>query len=362
MPPPNPHFSASRLTDLKQNLVNRGTDSALISAKESLYYYAGLTPQHPTEREAYLFVSLHQNLLYHSPFVAPPPHLPHLPMSHTYPLSKVISQFFSPQTTIGIEKINLTLTEFERLEQYLPQHQFTAIDSIISQQRLIKDTHEQKHLKTAGKIAHQVIRWCQTWLDQPTQVGITEIAVAQEIDHQLKLKSAEAPAFPTIVAFDQNSTFPHHVPNHTQLKPYSLILIDIGASVLQYKSDLTRTWSRQQLTDPLYKRIQSTVISAYRQAKKAAVPHVTATKLDLAARSIIEKAGYGDAFIHTTGHGIGLSAHELPHITSTDITALAPGVAFTIEPGIYLPGQFGYRHENTFIMTSKGAVSTTSNR
>jgi Xaa-Pro dipeptidase len=281
-------------------------------------------------------------------------------MTSAHPLSKILAQFFSSESAIGIEKTNLTLTEFERLEQYLPQHQFIAIDPLINQQRLIKDAHEQVYLKTAGVIAHQVIQWCQTWLSQDTQIGISEKVVAQEIDHHLRLKGGDAPAFPTIVAFDQNSALPHHVPNHTQLKPDSLILIDMGVSVNQYKSDLTRTWSRQKSTNPQLKRIQSVVMSAYRQAQKAATPNVAATAVDHAARTIIDKAGYGNAFIHTTGHGIGLSAHESPHVSSTDITPLSPGIAFTIEPGIYPDNQFGYRHENTFIMTNHGPINLTS--
>jgi Xaa-Pro dipeptidase len=356
----NPY--SHRIENFRKQLLISSIDAALISKKESIFYFTGLHPGHPTEREAYLFLSPSQILLFHSPFITPPSATACLPMSAINPLSKILVNFFNTCPVIGIEKSNLTLAEFERTQSYLPQHTFQAIDTIVAHQRMIKDDGEIRHLKKAGTIAATVLRWCRTWLDQQEAVGITEIAVAQEIESRLKQLGADGPAFPTIVAFDANSAKPHHWPDQTKLRPDSIILIDMGAGVNQYKSDLTRTWQRRTPANPLFAAVKKAVMGAYRQTVEVAQspPPLTANQLDSAARTVISKAGYGDQFIHSTGHGIGLEAHELPHISAADDTKISSGIAFTIEPGIYLPNQFGYRHENTFINTQSGLINLTA--
>lgn len=358
-PPANKPFGP-RISILRRKLTETGLDAALISKKESIFYYTGLPPQHPTEREAYLLISPHQLLLYHSPFIEVPVNLPAMPMSATQPLTKVFSSFLIHSATIGIETTNLSVSEHERIQAYLPEKSFLPLDTMIAEQRRLKDQSELELLRQAGTIAQQVIRSCRRWLNHNSAVGVTEIEVARKIDYRLRQLGADESAFPTIVAFDHNSAKPHHLPGNTRLQPNSIILIDMGASVHQYKSDLTRTWQRGS-TSAHFSQLKTIVHQAYARAKTTAhLPNILASSLDNAARSVIDQAGFADYFIHTTGHGIGLEAHELPHINSTDTTPLQTGSVFTIEPGIYLPHQFGYRHEDTFVMSPAGAIALTA--
>lgn len=360
-PPSNKPF-ASRITSFRKALGRNNIDAALISKKESIFYYTGLASQHPTEREAYLLISNSTLLLYHSPFIETPAQIPAIAMSPTHPLSKVFSSFFTGHSIIGIEKTNLSVSEYERTQSYVSSSAFETIDTIIATQRLIKDHVETLSLRKSGTIASQTLRYFKKILNSDAALGISEIEVAHRIDYRLKQLGADEPAFPTIVAFDQNSAKPHHRPSSAKLKTDSIILIDMGASLNQYKSDLTRTWLRNNSSNPLFNQVKSIVKQSYHQAKMAATPEVAASDIDSAARTVINQAGFADKFIHTTGHGIGLEAHELPHISSTDTAPLSPGLVFTIEPGIYLPGQFGYRHENTFLMTEDGPLNLTSSR
>lgn len=350
----------TRIDQLVANLVSRNIDAALISKKESIQYYSNLSPLHPTEREAYLLISPTKTLIYHSPFVTPPKNLPHLSMSSINPLSLTFANFFSNSHTIGIEKTNLTVAESDSLRQIAPKANLQAIDNLISTQRQIKDNLEIKTLKKSGQIAAKTIKYFHNWLNHDPAIGISEIELANQIDHHLRQLGANDSAFPTIVAFDQHSAKPHHVPTSAKLKPNSIILIDMGASLNSYKSDLTRTWQRGNQTTPLFKKIKTIVDTAYLKATQAAFLNTPASNLDAAARSHIANHGYQEQFIHTTGHGIGLEAHELPHVSASDTTKIKSGTVFTIEPGIYLSGKFGYRHENTFVMTKDGAVSITS--
>jgi len=356
----------TRLTKTKATLLSHQIHFAFISKKETLFYLTGLAPQHPTEREAFLLISPQNTTLCHSPFIDLPETTRQLincvPMTTTSLSQLAISIFSAPNPVIGIEKNNLTLAEYERLQASLPQAHFVSIDSHISTQTIIKDPNEQQLLMQAGQIAAKVIRKVHSLLLQPNQkAGLTEIQLAHFIDHELVLNGADGPAFPTIVAFDAHSANPHHIPNSTPLGPNSIVLIDMGADFQHYKSDLTRTWKLGRQSQSQFSAVKKAVMTSYQQAVRFASSAKTliANQLDAQARTVIGQAGFGPKFIHSTGHGIGLEAHEAPHINPTDHSPIQTNTAFTIEPGIYLPGQFGYRHENSFLLTSSRLICTT---
>ena len=183
--------------------------------------------------------------------------------------------------------------------------------------------------------------------------GATEREVAAAI-HTAHAEAGATTAF-AIVAFGANGAFPHHHAGDAVLADGMPVLIDSGARLNGYPSDMTRCRWVGDAPDPEYLRVAETVDVALRAGLEAARPGARARDVDAAAREVIAAAGYGEHFVHRTGHGIGIDGHEPPWITATSETVLAPGMTFSIEPGIYLPGRFGVRLEEVVVLTETGA-------
>jgi Xaa-Pro dipeptidase len=160
------------------------------------------------------------------------------------------------------------------------------------------------------------------------------------------------------VAFGENSANPHAVPTDRVLKSGDLILIDWGASFDGYLSDITRTFTFGEVDEELL-RIGEIVRQANHAGRHAGAAGVPAGTVDRAARAVIEAAGYGPAFFHRTGHGLGMEPHEAPYIYAENDQILSPGMTFTVEPGIYLPGKGGVRIEDDVVVTADGLQSLT---
>jgi Xaa-Pro dipeptidase len=189
------------------------------------------------------------------------------------------------------------------------------------------------------------------------KVGMSERQLASELTLQL-LRHGSEPEMPfsPIVASGPNSANPHGTPTDRPLSLGDLLILDWGATVNGYVSDLTRTFAIGE-PDPELARIAEIVAAANTAARDIAAPGVPASDVDQAARSVIEQAGYGKFFIHRTGHGLGLEGHEEPYIRGDNDQLLEEGMTFTIEPGIYLPNRGGVRVEDDFVITSDGGES-----
>ena len=222
---------------------------------------------------------------------------------------------------------------------------FTA--STIGKLRMIKDKSEQNILR---ENANQADTAMQNALSE-IQSGMTEDAVASVIQSSFSEQGA-LPQF-SIVASGPNSAFPHHQTGSRVLNDGDVVVIDLGGKFKGYASDITRM---AILGSPPgdYKMIHQIVEDAVCAALEAAKPGEVAKNVDKAARDVITKAGFGQYFIHRTGHGLGSEIHEPPYITATSDTILEPGMVFSIEPGIYIPGKFGIRLEEIVILNDKG--------
>jgi Xaa-Pro aminopeptidase len=185
------------------------------------------------------------------------------------------------------------------------------------------------------------------------RAGMTERELAAEIDYQMRLAGAEKPAFETIVAFQANSALPHARPGEAKIDRNGLFLVDMGSFRGGYASDMTRC---VHLGTPAAKtrKLYNAVLEAQLAAIDAVRPGVKAGSVDKIARQTLEKHGLHKAFVHSTGHGLGLEIHETPRIGKGDKTPLAAGMAITIEPGAYLQGQGGVRIEDTVLVTPTG--------
>jgi Xaa-Pro aminopeptidase len=183
--------------------------------------------------------------------------------------------------------------------------------------------------------------------------GMTEKALAGEIEYRMRLEGAEKPSFETIVAFGANSALPHAQPGETKIAGNGILLIDMGTMRGGYASDMTRC---VHLGNPGAKarKLYSAVLEAQQAALEAVKPGARGGDVDGAARKVLRRQGFGAAFVHSTGHGLGLEIHEAPRLGRGDETELVPGMVITIEPGAYLAGFGGVRIEDTVVVTRDG--------
>ncbi|MDD5155637.1 MAG: M24 family metallopeptidase, partial [Candidatus Omnitrophica bacterium] len=151
-----------------------------------------------------------------------------------------------------------------------------------------------------------------------------------------------------------NAAYPHHITSQKKLRSHEMVLIDMGVDYKGYKSDLTRTFFLGKIT-PLARKVYDAVRQAQEAAFRQIEPGVPAGRIDGAARQYLAQRGYGAFFGHHLGHGVGLEVHELPGISGGQNNTLMPGMVFTIEPGVYLPGKLGVRIEDMVLVTEKGA-------
>jgi len=179
--------------------------------------------------------------------------------------------------------------------------------------------------------------------------------VVAELERFIRYRGAANSAFEIIVAGGANSAFAHHIPGARKLRDRQNVLIDIGVDVCGYKSDLTRVFFLGKINS-LTRRIFDIVRVAQDRAIARIRPGVVASYVDSASREFITKKGYGKYFGHNLGHGVGLEVHEAPHISPRSQEILRPGMVFTVEPAIYLPGKFGIRIEDMVLVTDKGCV------
>lgn len=254
---------------------------------------------------------------------------------------------------LGVPRAHLTLDEYAQLSSALGASRLVATGGLISGLRVQKDAAEVALLRKAIRIQEESL--CNIL---PTiEPGQTEGEVCALLEYEMKSLGADGPSFETIIAAGGNSSRPHHRPTQAKLRAGQLLLIDWGACVRGYHGDLTRTFAIGKWPRP-FEDIYSIVLEAQLAAIDAIKPGVMSSDVDAAARNIITKAGYGEAFGHGTGHGIGLNIHEAPNLgqpsSARPPTALEPGMVVTVEPGIYLPGAGGVRIEDDVLVTERG--------
>jgi len=257
---------------------------------------------------------------------------------------------------IGVEAGRMRFLELAYLEKALPHVEIVDGDEVISGLRIKKDQGEIAKMTQAAKIAQEAILSMLKNLKE----GMTEKQIANELVIQLLRAGSDAHIpFSPIVSIGENSANPHAVPSERALQPGDLLLVDWGAGYKGYFSDITRTFTFGDVSAELQK-IGDIVLEANRAGRHAGKPGLTAGVVDRAARSVISGAGYAEFFIHRTGHGLGLEAHEAPYIYEANDFILGAGMTFTVEPGIYLPGKGGVRIEDDVVVTDSGLESLTN--
>ena len=354
-------MTQTRLDKLNASLSTGGLDSVVLNPGPTLSYLTGLN-FHLMERPVVLFFAKDQT---------PALVLPELELQKVANLPYKLQVFSYSENPaewdaafrkaaqalgldgkrIGVELRQLRLLEFRYVKNAAPEADFPDAGDALSQLRLRKDKTEVEAMRRAVQIAQSALEATIPLI----KIGMTEKELSAELVMQL-FKHGSEPEMPfsPIVSSGPNSANPHASPSDRKLQAGDLLVVDWGAAHGGYISDLTRTFAVGEV-DAEYAKIHKIVQEANAAGRAASKPGVPCASVDKAARDVIEQAGYGKYFTHRTGHGIGMEGHEDPYMRGDNMQLLEPGMAFTVEPGIYLAGRNGVRIEDNVVITESGA-------
>ncbi len=339
-----------------QTMQSRGVVALLVGAGADLQHLTGYRP-HPSERMTLLVLrddGRHQLIvpvLERPAAEAASPTVPIASFAEAEDPAVLVGEALrglDPTAPVGVGD-QLWATFFLGILRVWPQAKWVPASVVTRHVRMVKDEQDIAKLRRAGAAIDAVHRQMTTLL-RPNQ---TERQVGESIDAAMRAAGHDRSDF-VIVASGPNGASPHHERSDRVIADGDPVVVDIGGPVHGWYSDCTRNYVVGDAPQG-YHDAFSVLQTAQEAAVAKAGPGVEARSVDAAARDIITEAGYGDAFIHRTGHGIGLEVHEEPYITAENDLVLVPGMTFSIEPGIYLQGRFGMRIEDIVVVTDDGA-------
>lgn len=352
-------------TDLHERLHSAGLDALVLVPGPNFFYLTGLK-MHLFERPIALLIipgepprlilpAFEVSNLNNSTLSIQPIPYPDDPTAWKTAFMQAVQPLAGKPCRIGVEPTRMRFLELNLLHTTLPTAAFVSAESLLADLRIHKTEAEISHLRKAVEIAQNALQATLPVI----RPGVTERDIAGELHIQL-VRAGSEPNLPfdPIVASGPNSANPHAVPGERILQPGDIVLIDWGATWNGYCADLTRVFALGEIPPDL-KIAHEIVLRANQAARSSVRPGVPAGEVDRTARGVIARAGYGDFFTHRTGHGIGLEAHEPPYIYAENTLPLAPGMVFTIEPGLYFPGLGGIRIEDNVVVTTEGCLTLT---
>jgi Xaa-Pro dipeptidase len=351
-------MTISRLAKLSTALQASGLEALALNAGPSLVYLTGLH-FHLMERPVVAIFTAD-----HEPVIV----LPELEMlkvsgmnveAFPYPenpaewdgiFRKAIAFLKLDGNRIGVEPRQMRLLEYRQVKAGAPAADFPDASEVVSSLRIRKDADEVAAMRKAVKVAQSALEATIPLI----KIGMTEKELSSELVIQLlKNGSQSEMPFAPIVSGGPNGANPHASPSDRKVQPGDLLVVDWGAAVDGYISDLTRTFAVGEV-DAECRKIHQIVLEANAAGRAAGKPGAACAAVDKAARDVIEKAGYGQYFTHRTGHGIGMEGHEEPYMRGDNMQTLEQGMAYTVEPGIYLPERNGVRIEDNMVITETG--------
>jgi Xaa-Pro dipeptidase len=354
----------NRLERFTKWVSDNHLDFAFLSDPTNVFYYSGFMC-HPHERLLGLFV-----IPGHEPFLVCPsmeesqaqdagwPYeiLGYNDIQNPWDLVKeaLKKRHILHKPSVAIETDTLPYARTEQLKALFESTRFISVEAAINEQRLIKDATELEHLKKACELADFAVSVGKNAIKK----GKTEQALVAEIEYEVKKRGAEGMSFATTVLTGAKSAAPHGNPDDRQIREGDFVLFDLGVIINGYCSDITRTFVYKHASVE-QEQIYNTVLKAQVAAIQKAQAGVKIGDVDLAARTVIENAGFGQYFPHRVGHGLGLGIHEAPSMNSTNTSELKKGMVFTIEPGIYVPEIGGVRIEDDIYLSENGPVCLT---
>ncbi|MCH8853024.1 MAG: aminopeptidase P family protein [Planctomycetes bacterium] len=251
--------------------------------------------------------------------------------------------------SLAVQTDHLCVDEYNQIKKLARFRRLSGAPPILAEMRRIKQPAEITTIRKAVRVAEEAFDAMRATI----RLGQTELEMAARLEYEMKRRGAARPSFPTICAEGGNAAHPHAHPGKRKVKRGSAILFDWGARVEGYCSDLTRMVFVGSMPRTI-ERIYRIVLEAQRRAIAAIRPGARMCDVDAIARAVIAETGYGDAFKHGLGHGLGLNVHEPPSLSWRSREKLEPGMVVTVEPGIYLPGVGGVRIEDDVLVTPTG--------
>jgi Xaa-Pro aminopeptidase len=347
----------SRLERVRQAMADTGVDAVLLSVGHDLPYLTGYHAM-PLERLTMLVVGRSG---------VPVMVVPRLEVPRVTPLPDVFSIVSWDETDDPVAIVADVLGDARViavgdqmwarfLVELLPHvagARFTRATDVVGSLRVSKDASEIDALRAAGAAADRVAMQIQGGLI--ALVGRTEAQVSADISARLMAEGHDVVNF-AIVAAGENAASPHHHPGSRVIRANEIVLCDFGGTMNGYCSDITRCVYTGVPSDEV-REAYAVLFAAQQAGVDAAVVGAACEDVDAAARSVISDAGYGEYFVHRTGHGIGMEAHEEPYMVKGNRRAIEAGFAFSVEPGIYIPGKWGMRLEDIVVATGNGPVS-----
>jgi Xaa-Pro dipeptidase len=256
---------------------------------------------------------------------------------------------------LAVEHTSMRVMELRALEAALPGLRTADATNLMADLRMVKDAEELATIERAVQIIEAALGQAIAQI----RAGMTERQLSRILSDAVIAAGGDGESFENLIGSGPNGANPHHQNGDRTFQPGDLIVIDCGARYGGYISDITRTVALGEPPEES-RRVYDLVLRANAEGRRVARPEATGEEIDAAARGVIAAAGYGEYFIHRTGHGFGLETHELPNIVAGNTEPLAPGTTFTVEPGIYIPGRVGVRIEDDMVITPDGARSLTS--
>jgi Xaa-Pro aminopeptidase len=273
---------------------------------------------------------------------------------HTYvnPLREELPGLLGGIRRLGFEAEDVTVAGRDRLADALGDEvELVPTTDVVEPLRAVKDDDERAAIRAAQAITDAAF---EAILDR-FSIGVTEQRIARQLETLMMDGGADGLAFDSIVAFGENAAEPHHEPTHRMLEEGDIIKLDFGALAAGYHADMTRTVAFGSPSAEL-RKVHDIVRASQRAGIEAVRAGVTGADVDAVSRRVIEDAGYGDAFVHSLGHGVGLEIHEAPSLGRKQDDPLPAGAVVTVEPGIYLPGIGGVRIEDMVEVNDDGCV------
>jgi len=260
--------------------------------------------------------------------------------------------------SVGIDSAHTTVAELEKLRVALPaklrRKLLVPVGSLVERLRWLKDEDELAIMTEAAALGDDLFTHMLGFI----RPGLTEVAVAAELEYQARMRGAEGMSFESIVAAGARSALPHGRASMAKLPRRGFLTLDFGVILKGYCSDMTRTVCLGKPSSR-ERQVYELVLAAQEAAVQAVVAGASCGSVDEAARSILRDAGMAEAFSHSTGHGVGIEIHEGPRVGAGQEEKLAPGMVITIEPGVYFAGEFGLRIEDMVAVTRTGGTVLT---
>ena len=338
-----------RLVVLRRKLAEHDLDAILITQPENRRYLSGFTGS-----AGVLLISQEQAIIatdfrYYEQVARQAPHfqLAKIERKFVDVLPDLVAQVGARR--VGFESAHLTYDQYQEWAKVAKGFELVPTKELVEQIRAVKDEDELEKIRRAVALADEAVAHVLGIIEP----GMTEKEVAWELESFMRTHGAEKMAFDLIVASGPNGALPHATASERAIRAGEPIVMDLGCVVEGYHSDMTRTICLGQ-PDARFREVYELVLSAQLAAEEAIRPGMTGREADAIARKVIEEAGYGEQFGHGLGHGVGLAIHEKPTLGKLSEDVLEPGMVFTVEPGVYIPGWGGVRIEDMVVLREDG--------